>query len=61
MVEIEEKDIKSQNTLAVEKYMLWQSIYELFTSGRRISSAVIVWYDNNGKKEEEDDKKENDL
>ena len=61
---VEEQDIKELNEQeaairkdTVERYLLWDNIYHMFTSGRRISHAIIVWF----KPEEEEDGKEEDV
>lgn len=46
----EELEIKRADT--INYYMLLQNVYDLFTSGRRISAAIIIWYKPEEKKDE---------
>ena len=62
---VEEQDIKELNEQeaarkrldVIEKYLLWDSIYHMFTSGRHISHGIILWF----KPEEEENEKEEDV
>ena len=51
--ELNEQEIARKRTDTIEKYLLWDNIYHMFTSGRRISHAIIVWFKPEEDKENE--------
>ena len=54
---LNEKEIARERKDIIEKYLLWDNIYHMFTSGRRISHAIIIWFNP----EEKENEKEEDV
>lgn len=58
----EEQDIKKLEEQeaairkeTIERYLLWDNIYHMFTSGRRVSHAIIVWFNPEVKEDEKEE------